>query len=302
MLFLDFETVWQAYLAAAPRLPTLPRAVTPRRVAGLVEALDIGDHRLVVFDAYGVLHVGDGALAGALGAFDAVRRRGVPLCVVTNDVTHEADQVAAGLNRRGFDLRPDEVISGRSLLPGVLATHGQGRGWGVIASHPGAVIDRFPGLVPLTPDDPAAHDEVDGFLFVDTNAWDAADPSLLEHSIAARPRPMIVCNPDIGCPFRGRISAEPGYYAHGIAARTGISPVFLGKPFPAVYQKVCERFPNIPPDAMLMVGDSPHTDVLGARGMGMECLLVESGFLAGQDTLALCAQSGLWPDYVAAGC
>lgn len=298
MLYLSFADAWRTYLDAAPRLPAPPAPVTPRRVSGLVEAVEHGGHRLVVFDAYGVLHTGGAAIPQALDAFAVLRRRGVPVCVVTNDVTHDPDHVAAGLARRGFDFSAAEVVSGRSLLPGILAAHGDGQGFGVVASHPEDVIARFPALRAL-PDDAAAYDAVDGFLFVDTNFWGEAHPALLEDSLVRRPRPLIVCNPDVGCPYRGRISAEPGYFAHRIAARAGIAPVFLGKPFPAVYQRVLDRFPDIPPAAMLMVGDSPHTDILGARGVGMDCLLVECGFLAGRDALADCAESGLWPDYVA---
>lgn len=298
MLYLSFDDAWRTYLDAAPRLPAPPPPVAPLRVSGLIEAVERGGHRLVVFDAYGVLHTGGEAIPQALEAFAELRRRGMPLCVVTNDVTHEPEHVAAGLARRGFDFSADEVVSGRSLLPGILAAHGDGQGFGVVASHPEDVIARFPQVRAL-PDDPAAYDAVEGFLFVDANVWDERHPALLEDSLVRRPRPLIVCNPDVGCPFHGRISAEPGYFAHRIAVRAGIAPVFLGKPFPAVYQRVLDRFPDIPPAAMLMVGDSPHTDVLGARGVGMDCLLVECGFLAGRDALADCAESGLWPDYVA---
>lgn len=299
MLFLTFDDAWRVYIEAAPRLPAAPPPVRPARVSGLVEAVERGGHRLVVFDAYGVLHTGDEGIPQALAAFAEVRRRGVPVCVVTNDVTHEPEQVAAGLARRGFDFAAEEVVSGRSLLPGILESFGGGQGFGVVASHPEDIVARFPGLRNL-PDDAAAYDDAEGFLFVDTNFWTDAHPALLEDSLHRRPRPLIVCNPDVGCPFRGGISAEPGYYAHRIAARSGVEPVFLGKPFPAVYQRVLDRFPDIPPSAMLMVGDSPHTDVLGARGVGMDCLLVECGFLAGRDALAAFAESGLWPDYLAA--
>jgi ribonucleotide monophosphatase NagD (HAD superfamily) len=73
----------------------------------------------------------------------------------------------------------------------------------------------------------------------------------------------------------------------------------MGKPFPAIYHKVLERFASIQPDRMLMVGDSPHTDILGARGVGMRCLLIEGGFLRSQNSLQRFAEAGLWPDFVA---
>jgi ribonucleotide monophosphatase NagD (HAD superfamily) len=51
---------------------------------------------------------------------------------------------------------------------------------------------------------------------------------------------------------------------------------------------------------MLMVGDSPHTDILGARGVGMRCLLIEGGFLRQRDSAECFVQAGLWPDFVSA--
>lgn len=298
MLFLSFAEAWRTYLYARPRLPSYPPVVNPQRVSGLIEAVGRGNHQLVVFDAYGVLHTGGEGFASAQAALIELRRRGVATCVVTNDVTHDATEVAAGLARRGYDFAPEDVISGRSLLPAVLAG-AQGEGtFGLVASHPEAMVDQFPRLVPLGLD-AAAYDAVDGVLFVDTNHWTDAHAELLERSLIARPRPMVVCNPDVGCPYNGQISAEPGYFAHRIAAQGGKDPIFLGKPFPAIYQRVMDRFPDIPAASMLMVGDSPHTDILGARRLGMRCLLVEGGFLSGFDALAHCQEAKLLPDYIA---
>lgn len=301
MLFLRFEDAWAVYLRAHPRLPSPPPPVTPRRVSGLLEVVEEGTVDLVVFDAYGVLHIGGEAFPSSVAAFAALRRRGVPVCVVTNDVSREPARVADGLNRRGYDFRADEVISGRSLLPDVLAeTAGQGR-LGLISSHPAEVLARFPDLLPMGWE-AAPYDTVDGFVMIDVNDWDDARPAMLEDAQARRPRPMVVCNSDVACPYGEAISLEPGYTAHRIAEATGAAVTFLGKPFPEIYDRVLDRFPDIAPDRMLMVGDSPHTDVLGGRGAGMKCLLVECGFLRGRDTLALCAEAGLWPDYVAATC
>lgn len=155
--------------------------------------------------------------------------------------------------------------------------------WGVLATHDEDIAARFTDCVPMGHERaPTLTDlnSVDGFLFVDTNYWTDVTPSLLEAALAERPRPMVVCNPDVACPYGDRISAEPGFYAHMLAARGLADVTFLGKPFRGVYDLVGQRFPNVARERMLMVGDSPHTDVLGARGAGMNVLLVECGFLA----------------------
>ena len=58
---------------------------------------------------------------------------------------------------------------------------------------------------------------------------------------------------------------------------------------------------GVAPERVLCVGDTLHTDILGARAAGCRAMLVESGFLAGRDPLALAAESGIWPDFIAPG-
>lgn len=292
MLFLPFEEAWAVYLRAAPRLPPPPPPVEPVRVLGLLEVADAFD--LIVFDAYGVLHVGGEGFASARSAFAALRAQGKAVCVVTNDVTHEPGRVAEGLNRRGFDVTADEVVSGRSLLPDTLDAWAHRR-IGLISSHPMDVLRRFPDLVPVG----QGGWDADVLAFVDCNDWTEADADRFFAEMERRPRPLIVCNPDVACPYGDAISAEPGWFAHVAAERFGAPLTFLGKPFPAVYRRVLQRFPTIRAERMLMVGDSPHTDVLGGRGIGMKCLLVETGFLRGRDSRAFCAEAALLPDFIA---
>ncbi|SIS42009.1 HAD-IIA family hydrolase [Insolitispirillum peregrinum] len=299
MLFTDFADAWQVYLQAGPRLPAAPAAVTPQRVKGLVDVLD--RYQVLAFDAYGVLHCGDQAFPQAVRAVALARQAGKSVCVLTNDVTREPAAVAAGLRLRGFDFAASEVISGRTLLPKVLReAMSPGQVFGVISSVPEDVLTALPdfALRPLARE-PEQFDAVDGFLFIDNNHWEDGDDQRLEQALLQHPRPLIVCNPDVGCPFLGRMSAEPGYYAHRIAGHGSVEPLFLGKPFPAVYEALCQRFPDVSPAQILMIGDSPHTDVLGSRSAGLDCLLVESGFLSGQDSQRCCQESGLWPDWIA---
>lgn len=300
MLFTDFADAWQVYLQAGRRLPAVPPAVTPQRVNGLADILD--RYQVLAFDAYGVLHCGAQAFPQAVRAVALARQAGKAVCVLTNDVTREPAAVAAGLRQRGFDFAASEVISGRTLLPGVLqqVMH-PGQMFGVISSVPEDVLTALPdfALRPLGRE-PEPFDAVDGFLFIDNNHWEEGDDHRLEQALVQHPRPLIVCNPDVGCPFLGQMSAEPGYYAHRIADRCHVEPLFLGKPFPAVYHALCQRFPDVSPAQILMIGDSPHTDVLGSRSAGLDCLLVESGFLSGQDSLHCCQESGLWPHWIAA--
>ncbi|GEO80101.1 HAD hydrolase-like protein [Pararhodospirillum oryzae] len=299
MRFVSFDQAWAVVRAARPLFPPPPPPPSPgpRRVAGLADLAPAFDG--IVLDAYGVLHEGNGVFPEALAAFEAVRAQGIALCVVTNDVTHPPEAVAARLAALGLPVAPDEVISGRSVLPEALAPFEDGRDFAVLGHDPGAVVERLPatrvGTYETTDLDDAA-----GFILVDTNDWEDDTPERrLIETLRARPRPLVVCNPDITCPFRGRLSLEPGYVAFPLAAALPPGMVrFLGKPWPGVYAQVRARFPQAP--RLLAVGDSPQTDILGARGAGMAALLIENGLLRGQDSLARSAELGILPDFVAA--
>ena len=292
-----FRDAWAGYLAWADRLPAPPEPVETRPVGGVEELL--GETDLVVLDAYGVLHLGGPALAPALQALRMLDERRIPFCVVTNDVTRAPAEVARGLSRRGLPVAPDAVISGHDLLAEALAPHDDGVGVALLSSAPEPLLARFPGTLPA-PADRAGLDAARGFVFLDSEGWDEDRYARVRDSLKGRPRPLIVCNPDVACPQPdGAFSAEPGWFAHRLADETGVVPQFLGKPFPGIYDLVKARFSDVPPGRMLMVGDSPHTDVLGGRRAGMRVMLVRSGFLRQEDTAARLAECGLSPHFLA---
>ena len=55
----------------------------------------------------------------------------------------------------------------------------------------------------------------------------------------------------------------------------GASVYFIGKPYSSVYEKALRLFPDlVHPCEVLMVGDTPETDMRGARRMGLATALV----------------------------
>ncbi len=59
-----------------------------------------------------------------------------------------------------------------------------------------------------------------------------------------------------------------------------------------------EKFPDIAPENILMVGDTLHTDILGGNNLGFKTLLVESGVYTGLNTDKLIQESNITPDYI----
>ena len=296
MATITFAEAWREYRRAEVRLPAKPPPRRPRRidsVAAIAERFD-----LFVLDAWGVLNIGNAPIASARDAVAELRRLGKPLLVLSNDGTREPAAAASRHRARGFDIRDSEVVAGLSLLPETLARLAPAASVGLIAETP----LPYPGLtagMTLLGDDAEAYDAVSAFVFLASDHWSEARQALLQTSLARRKRPLIVGNPDIVSPEPGAMAAEPGYYAHRIADVTGLLPLFCGKPEPAIYARVAALHRDIPPQRVLCIGDTLHTDILGGRAAGHATLLVEDGFCRGQDALALAADSGIWPDFIA---
>ena len=111
---------------------------------------------------------------------------------------------------------------------------------------------------------------------------------------------MLVGNPDLAAPREGGLSVEPGAIAHDLLdAIPGIALSFFGKPFANAFEAAFERLPPaIPPHRIAMVGDTLHTDILGGAAAGVETVLVTDwGVLAGRDSGAAIARSGIVPTY-----
>jgi glycerol-1-phosphatase len=293
---LDFDRAWRVYLDAAPRLPPVPAPVTPRRVAGIAEIADAFD--LVVLDAWGVLNLGDSVIPTAPPAVAELRRRGKLLTVLSNDGGSDKAMAVAKHRRRGFDFSAEEIIAGIDLLPDALAILPPPERLGLIADDPLPLAD-LTGRMRRLGDRGADYDDVEGFVFLSSDEWSEARQAKLHAGLARRRRPLVVGNPDVVSPGSDAFYAEPGFYAHRLAAELGISPIFLGKPYPAIYRRLAERHKDIAPDHVLCVGDTPQTDVLGGRNAGHRTMLVEDGFCRGRDALALCRESGIWPDFIA---
>jgi len=298
---LSFDEAWAGYRRWEHRMPAKPPLRTARRVFGLVEILDQFD--AVILDNFGVLSLGDPAIDAGAPALAAVRRSDKPLRILTNDGAKSIEAMLAGHQGRGYAFRAAEIIPGYQLLEQALAGHLPAkaeRAWGVIGLNPSPLPALTQLMIPLTGGGIEEVDTVAGVVFLDTSDWRATDQQRLVASLRAELRPVIVCNPDLTAPYPERLSIEPGWPVNQLADSTGVEPVFLGKPFADIYDVVLGGLDHIPRERIIAVGDTPHTDVLGAHAAGIKSLLVETGFTRGRDAAALMEQAGIVADYVAA--
>ncbi|EYD70459.1 HAD-IIA family hydrolase [Limimaricola hongkongensis] len=293
----DGHAAFAAYLAIRHRLPPAPPG------AGFGRAADLGaiaaPFDVILFDAYGVLNVGETPILGAARRIAELRESGKRVMVVSNSAGYPKRAMMRRFESLGFDFAPDEVVTSREALFTRLG-YAPPRLWGVMLG-PGHGLREFEGIdAHMLLDDAAAYDRAEGFLLVGADGWTDRRQRLLAASLRARPRPVLVGNPDLVAPREGGLTLEPGHFAHALADDGLCRPEFCGKPFRTIFDLALARLDPAPdPARVLMVGDTLHTDILGARAMGFATALVtDHGPLAGADVVAAIDAAGIMPDFV----
>ncbi|XVN43423.1 MAG: TIGR01459 family HAD-type hydrolase [Candidatus Rickettsia vulgarisii] len=94
---------------------------------------------------------------------------------------------------------------------------------------------------------------------------------------AAEKKILTLCaNPDFGIMQQGVYRYCAGYFAAKVK-QFGGEVIYAGKPYPEIYNKVLNNFPNVPKNRILMIGDTFYTDILGANKIGIDSALVLTG-------------------------
>ncbi len=293
-LTVDTRTAFARYEAIRAALPDANFPSHSRKVMHL--GAWVGEFDTILLDAFGVLNIGETAIPGAVDFITAIRRTGGRVMILSNSAGVPTAASLAKFHRLGFDITADEIVTSRDALKAALAA-GSPRRWGVMAGE-SSQIDELGVDVCSLGDADAPYDDADGFILLGSAGWTPTRQDRLAEALLSRPRPVLVGNPDLVAPRENGLSLEPGWFAHDLADRVrGYRPVFHGKPFGDIFDLALARLGDVDPARTLMVGDTLHTDILGGAAAGLRtCLLCNYGFLAGQDTDALIAQSAIRPD------
>ena len=295
---LDAKTAFDRYEAVRSRLPSAHFPTASITLPSLEQVADHVDGFLL--DAFGVLNVGETAIAGAVARMASLRARGKKLVVLTNAASYTRAQLLAKYQRLGFDFTMDEVVASREVALARLEQIAPNATWAVIA---GAVIagDGVGDIPQRTLDavaDARALDAADAILFLSTAQWSPALQDRLIDSLIRNPRPLVIANPDIVAPRENGLTQEPGLFGHDLLDAIPADVHWFGKPFPDAFREGIART-GLDPARLAMVGDTLHTDILGGAAAGCRTVLVtDHGLFAGQDTASFVATSGIVPDFI----
>lgn len=245
----------------------------------------IDRYDVLLFDAYGVLLHSDGLIDGATQLLKKLDQIGKPYYVLTNDTSHLPETTTAKYRQKGLNLDPARVITSGSLLKPYFKKNdligarccvlGPEDCFRYVELAGGEIVgykDEFEVLV--------LGDE-NGFPFVETmdNVLTTLY-SLLDHGKSIE---LLVPNPDLiyaksksGFGFTSASMAVMFEAALTLRYPTRPNCKFkrLGKPYPMIFEEAY-RMSNT--KNMVMFGDQLDTDIQGAKGFGLDTVLVLGG-------------------------
>lgn len=245
--------------------------------------------KVIVLDSDGILTSGGQALPGAHELLNRLIESGLPHYVLTNCPFLEVQWRLDKYRKLDLPVDANRLYGAAHPLPKALeALHKRsGRLWAIGVEDPAPWLAQRGWTIDL--ECPAS--DLDGVLLLDDDwTWEGKRVATLAKLFQERPDlPLIVPNPDLLFPDRpGELMLTSGAWVRllqEICSANGVelSPICLGKPHPPAFEMVQDAIdrerPGTHRSEVLMVGDSPATDILGANRFGWSSALVETGNL-----------------------
>ena len=253
----------------------------------------------ILLDAYGVLVDGSGALPHTAALFRELSRRNTPYAIVTNDASRSNATYVRRFAAMGIAVPPERFVTSGSLLPAYFQRLERPRTL-VLGTDDSVDFVRAGGGIPV---ELATGVDIDACAICDDSGTPFVDGieialSAIVRAVNAGRRPTLVLpNPDLVYPKGG---GELGFTAGAMALliEAALAQRFpgaelrfdrLGKPQPHIFVEAARRL-SIDPTRLVMIGDTPETDIAGAHAAG-----IASALLGGSSSLATYSLATLHP-------
>jgi glycerol-1-phosphatase len=260
---------------------------------------------LVIFDLDGVVYRGTEPIPGAAGLVAALHAAGRLVRFATNNSMADRQSYVERLAAQGIATEVDEIVTStwatiehlrahETAIRSVMAVGADGmlaelHAAGYEATH---VSDAAPADwwgQPL----PASYDAVVAGLDprIDYRTLGIA-ATAIRHG--AR---FVATNADVRYPVPDGFVPGAGAIVAALRTASGVEPLVIGKPQPAMFRAIVESTGVAAEDA-LVIGDNPDSDVVAARRAGIRALLVLTGIADAAQAAAL--DGDRRPDWIAA--
>jgi len=219
-------------------------------------------------DMDGVLVHDQGAIPGADAFLAALRARGLPFLVLTNNSTYTPRDLAARLTTIGLEV-PESAIWTSALATARLLEEQRPGGSAYVIGEAGLTTALHDSGYTLTDRDP------DYVVLGETRTYSFERITRAIRLIGRGSR-FIATNPDPTGPAPDGPLPATGSVAALISRATGVSPYFVGKPNPLMMRSALNAL-DAHSETTAMIGDRMDTDIVAGLEAGLETILVLTG-------------------------
>jgi HAD superfamily hydrolase (TIGR01450 family) len=219
-----------------------------------------------ILDLDGLLESHGQPVPEAAEAFNELSRRGVILRILSNGALRSRRSAAQALRQGGFHLLDEQLYTISYITAAYLREVGARSAWVMTG---GAGLDDFTGFR-LTQDDPeyiVVGEYRQGFTFANLN-----------HALRLLKRgaKLVGMDPELLDYTFGEPELNPGAWTVMLERASGVPAVYLGKPAPYCFELTL-RSMSLRRSRVVMIGDQPGTDILGAKNAAIASILIRTG-------------------------
>ena len=236
----------------------------------------VGDRRITswLMDMDGVLVHEESAIPGAAEFLAALRERGIPFLVLTNNSIYTRRDLAARLRTSGLDV-PETAIWTSALATARFLEDQRPGGSAFVIGEAGLTTALHESGYTLTERD------ADYVVLGETRTYSFERLTRAIRLIGEGAR-FIATNPDATGPHPDGPLPATGSVAALISRATGVEPYFVGKPNPLMMRSALNAI-EAHSEETAMIGDRMDTDIISGLEAGLETILVLTGSTAREE-------------------
>jgi HAD superfamily hydrolase (TIGR01458 family) len=234
-----------------------------------VTRIDSRSMAAILLDIDGVFHVSGRPIDGAGDAIRRLRDDGHRLRFVTNSTTRSRADLAQDLRALGIELDDEELETTPRAAARTLA------GKRVLALTMAAIRPELEGVE-------LVGEEADAVLIGGADETDETN-RVFSYMNLARAFAELEAGAELYCLHKNawwQTSRGPlldsGAFVAGLEYAAGVEATILGKPSPAFFGAALDAL-DADPERTWMVGDDLEADIAGAKGSGLNTILVRTG-------------------------
>jgi NagD protein len=228
-----------------------------------------------LMDMDGVLVREEQAVPGADRFIAALRERGTPFLVLTNNSIYTRRDLAARLEASGLHI-PEEAIWTSALATADFLRDQRPNGTAFVIGESGLTTALHEAGYTMTDRDP------DYVILGETRTYSFERITAAIRLIDRGAR-FIATNPDPTGPSREGALPATGSVAALISRATGVEPYFVGKPNPLMMRSALNAI-GAHSETTAMIGDRMDTDIVAGLEAGLHTILVLTGVTGREET------------------